>query len=245
MRLLLDLGNTRLKWSWAGADGLGPVASASHDDGLEKVFAAWSECPRPSEVLAVSVAGEAIEDAVRAWVRARWQLPLRVLRAAEASNGIVNGYLEPRRLGADRWAAVLGAASRGPGACVVVDCGSAVTFDAIDGQGRHRGGLILPGLRLMRRTLHQGTANLPLAGDTSVSLFGRDTASAIAGGTLLALAATIDSLSAAMAAELSGPVQLWLTGGDAPTLRPYLRAAFEHAPDLVLEGLAFAESDWR
>lgn len=245
MRLLLDLGNTRLKWARADGHCVGSAVGVCHADGLERVFSAWSELPRPSTVLGVSVAGVAIEGAIREWVAQRWDLPLRLLRASAQSNGIVNAYREPERLGADRWAAVLGAATRGPGACVVVDCGSAVTLDSVEAGGRHRGGLILPGLGLMRRTLHQGTARLPLAERAEASLFGADTESAIGSGTLLGLAAAVDSLAAAMASELSGPTRLWLSGGDAPTLKPYLRAGFEHVPDLVLEGLAVAESAWR
>lgn len=243
--LLVDLGNTRIKWCRA-LDGrlIGPGASAVHGGGLEAVLQQWAGEARPAEVRIVSVAPAVLAQTLAAWVSHHWDRPVRFLRSGPTANGIVNGYKEPARLGADRWAAVLGAQARESGPAVVVDCGSATTLDAVDAACAHRGGLILPGLSLMRGALHRGTAGLPLAGEKSTALFARDTEAAISSGTLLGLATSVDGLAAAMAAEMGG-ARLWLTGGDAPKLVPYLRGAFEHVPDLVLEGLAVAESDWR
>src|SRR5699024_1677202 len=93
--------------------------------------------------------------------------------------GVKTKYRYPERLGADRWAAAVGAYAASKKAVCVVDCGSAITFDAVDSAGRHLGGLIVPGWNLMRSALHLGTADLPFAEADSVELFAMDTTDAI------------------------------------------------------------------
>jgi type III pantothenate kinase len=98
--------------------------------------------------------------------------------------------------------------------------------------------LILPGLALMRRSLLEGTAGVRPVGDADVSLLARNTAGAVAAGTLYAVVATVDRIGADLAAELGGRVEALLTGGDAPLLLPLLGRRWRHEPDLVLRGLA-------
>jgi type III pantothenate kinase len=237
--LLLDIGNTRIKWGWLDRGAVRHGGAAVHGgDPASVLSGVTAAAERPERVLAVSVAGEAVTDAVRSWVARQWDVDLRQLRAEEEMAGIRNGYRNPRQLGADRWAAVIGAYSASRTAVCVADCGSALTLDGVTAEGQHRGGLIMPGWQLMRRSLHRGTAALPLVDVDDAQLFARDTVGAIGSGTLLGLAAMVDQLAQRMAGELGPDVRLWLTGGDAPALIPHLRMRFEHAPDLVLQGLA-------
>lgn len=245
MILLLDIGNTRVKWGRLvqGEVRAGGVAMHKRDAGL--VLQGWTLEARPEQVLVVSVAGAVLTEAVLEWVRRNWNLEAGLLRpgmGAEAL-GVRTDYRHPEKLGADRWASAVGAYAASKAAVCVVDCGSAITVDAVDATGRHLGGLIVPGWNLMRTALHLGTAGLPFAETESVQLFAVDTVDAIVSGTLLGAAAMVDQLTRRMLTELEGEVELWLTGGDAPHVLPYLQLEFRHAPGLVLQGLAvMAES---
>jgi type III pantothenate kinase len=242
MTFLVDIGNTRVKWAYARGEGLQPGGSATHrDDGCEALFAAWARLPAPTTVHAVSVASEELNARISYWVKTHWGLEVAFLRSTLLGAGVVNGYHEPARLGADRWAAIIGARARQPlGGAIVVDSGSAVTVDAVGSDGKHRGGVIFPGISLMRRALQQGAAQLPLIEVQEATAFARDTACAIASGTLLSVAYAIQGLASEMAAGMGEVPTYWLTGGDAPVLLPFLHDRFEHAPNLVLEGLAAA-----
>lgn len=237
MKLLVDIGNTRVKWASADAGRLTPAQARAHDGDLSRCFErAWGSAPAPSRVVTVCVAGPAREAALSAWVERNWGLQAEILRATTAVPGLDNEYSDPSQLGVDRWAAVVAAYTHAPGqACCVVDCGSAATIDFVDAAGAYRGGVIVPGLQLMRRSLATGTASLPEVADAAVVLPGRDTAGAIATGTLLGLAALVDGLVGRMTSQCPDAV-LFLTGGDAAVLLPYLARAYCHRPDLVLEG---------
>jgi type III pantothenate kinase len=146
-----------------------------------------------------------------------------------------NAYERPEQLGADRWAALIGARSLHPGSTLVVMAGTATTVDLLDGQGLFRGGLILPGLDLMRRSLARNTAQLDLLPgefrDTPTN-----TADAIFSGCLSAQAGAVERMFQHIAAE---PDALCLlSGGAALHLLPLLRIPVRPVENLVLEGLA-------
>ncbi|MCU0937015.1 MAG: type III pantothenate kinase [Gammaproteobacteria bacterium] len=238
--LLADVGNTRLKWASAEAGGLTGHGAAEHaGTGLAQVLEdAWGRLRAPSRLVVANVAGPTAAGILTGWALGRWGLTPELVVARAAAGGVRNAYPEPERLGADRWAALVGARALCPDAACVVDCGSAVTADALSAEGEHLGGLILPGLALMRHSLQQGTAGVRPAGDADVSLLARNTAGAVAGGTLYALVATVDRIASDLTAELGGRVEALLTGGDAPLLLPLLGRRWRHEPDLVLRGLA-------
>lgn len=238
MILLLDIGNTRIKWGWLQEGMFRSGGGIAHGRDPAQVLADWAATPRPQRVLAVSVANQQLNDAAADWIKRHWNLDVELVHASAVAGGVRNSYANPGQLGADRWVAAIGAYALSRTAVCVVDCGSALTMDAVDAEGQHRGGLIAPGWQLMRESLHRGTARLPLAGADAVQLFSTDTDSAIASGTLLGAAAIVDQLAGRMAAELGGAAALWLTGGGAPALLPYLTLKFRHEPDLVLQGLA-------
>lgn len=242
MILLLDVGNTRLKWAWLQEGILTGSGAVTHSGGLAALADALAACPKPERIAAACVAGDQMANALRAWALAAWGLDIEFVRASAAAAGVSNGYADPARLGVDRWVAAVGAYCQTGRAVCVIDCGSAITFDAVDADARHRGGLIIPGLRLMRRALNQGTADLPLVDDQPVALFANNTLAAISSGTVLAAAAAVDTVAGRMAAECGADTELWLTGGDAPTLLPYLSGRFRHDPDLVLRGIATVAS---
>ncbi len=124
----------------------------------------------------------------------------------------------------------------------VIDCGTAITVDAVDADGQHQGGLIVPGLEMMRGALLKHTHGViyDMEADSSVEadLLGRNTRGCVEGGTLYAVIAFIDRVVSDLRKELGGEMQCSITGGDAPRVLPLLRGEYRHEPHLVLQGLA-------
>jgi len=245
--LLVDLGNTRLRWAPADEAGrLGRVAAVVHAGRpLDEILdGAWSALEPPGRVLVCSVLGPPETGLLCGWVRRRWGTDPEVVRAVAEGWGVRNAYIEPAQLGADRWAALVAARASCPDRPVcVVDCGTAVTVDAMDAEGRHLGGLIAPGLGLMRRALAGGTAGVGEADAAGgrpegVDLLARSTRDAVSAGTLCALVALVERVGSELAAELGEGTARILTGGDAAQLVPLLAPSWRHEPALVLRGLA-------
>lgn len=232
MLLCIDCGNTRIKWGLHdGRRWLKRTALALADlDRLEREF---SGLPAPSGVIACSVAGEEARHAVETSVHA-FGLPLTWLVSQPAQCGVTNTYTDPAQLGADRWAALIGARHLFQGDCLVVNAGTATTIDVLDRNGVFQGGLILPGIDLMRASLAGNTARLPLTDGACLPL-PRNTADAIASGALQATAGAIARMYAHLAAA-EGSICL-VTGGAAATLLPVLEVPWRAVDCLVLEGL--------
>ncbi|MCA8925772.1 MAG: type III pantothenate kinase, partial [Planctomycetes bacterium] len=171
VRLLLDLGNTRAHLALSPGPGqLGEVAHVAHTDGRGP-WAALASQAREARVASVVPAATA---ASLEWLGARG-LTCAVLDAA--SSPIALDVATPQTVGADRIANALWAARARPGeATIVVDLGTAITFEVVDAAGVFRGGAIAPGLRTQARALHTGTALLPeVTLDAAPPALGRDT----------------------------------------------------------------------
>lgn len=241
MILLLEIGNTTLKWALWEAGHMGAVAAVGWR-GRDPVVIAeeqWSSLASPQRVLVASVAPAELTGPLADWAHAKWGIAPEYLVATERAAGVVNGYVEPARLGVDRWLALVAARNIAAGPSYVVDCGTAMTVDVLDDSGRHLGGLIVPGLGLMRTALEQSTGIcLGRDGAGAVELLARDTDSAVGGGTLYAVVAFIDRVVADVSAALGVAPQCLITGGDAPRVLPLLSGDYTYRPDLVLEGIA-------
>ncbi|HMB73548.1 MAG TPA: type III pantothenate kinase, partial [Gammaproteobacteria bacterium] len=165
-----------------------------------------------------------------------------------AACGVRSAYMQPHTLGVDRWAAIVAGFRRGrasaPGEPVcVVDAGTALTIDAISASGEHQGGLILPGLRLLREALLAAAADIdsttqePSAAPPGFSVFARSTEQALANSGSLACAAAVDRCARTLSAQGGAPYVV-LCGGDAAALAPWLETRAQICPNLVFEGLA-------
>ena len=232
MNLLVDIGNTRLKWAVCSESGLvvgAPINYADIDS--HRLAQLWQTLARPDYVAIACVATHEISDTVQTVSQTLWPF-VRVLKAqSEAERlGVKNAYPEPQKLGVDRWLGMVAAYHHYRKALCVVACGTAITLDMVDASGQHLGGLIAPGLRLMRDALVQGTANLQLVVGTYPFGLASFTDAAIANGTLAAACGFIEF---ALNSQ-TDVFQLILTGGDASQLPK--TATIE--PDLVLRGLA-------
>jgi type III pantothenate kinase len=247
--LLVDVGNTRVKWATHAPGRLSPQQAATHagwdaaewerrlfaGDGIERVVVA-------------SVAGAATRRALEAAAARRGIEDVRFVASSAHACGVSNAYPDPRLLGVDRWVAVIGAHHlRGPRACCVVDVGTAATVDAVLADGRHLGGFIVPGPDLMSRSLLAGTSDLAAHTEASRAgergLFADNTRDAIERGCRLALAALVDRSYAELARLSDVEPALVVTGGAAAEILPHVLAAAEHVPELVLHGLAWLARD--
>lgn len=238
MLLVLDLGNSRCKWALADAAiRSGGVIAYGSDfvNSLDQIFASLA---RPAQVAAVSVAGAAHIQTLTQWVKRRWSLDVKIFGARAEQCGVTNTYTTPAQLGADRWAALIAARARVPGDVCVIDCGTAVTVDALDARGVFRGGVILPGLALQRTSLLQRTQEIRATDGDASSCLAHSTADAVAAGTAFGLAGAIDRVLDEQAAVLGAAPQVLLTGGAAQTLQALLRHKTQLVPDLVLAGVA-------
>jgi type III pantothenate kinase len=252
MKLLVDLGNTRIKWCGYSRDqcapsearvygrsrplssiGAAPTTARQIDSVLGEI---WSEVEKPSSIVLCNVAGAEIGEQFTGWVTEQWGCPVHTLRSETELAGITNAYPEPERLGIDRLVAMVGARSLIEEPVCVVDVGTAVTLDALDSEGRHLGGLIAPGPEMMMTSLGQ-TGDILLDREGSVSEFAHATPDAVVSGVMLSSIALIERFVAATQRKLGQNVTLIVTGGAGHRMLSYLKdARFE--PDLVLQGLA-------
>lgn len=238
-RLLLDAGNSRIKWALVGAPGQDPPRGVvSPDaDGLEALGRGLSHHSGPESIHVISVRDEGFFAGFRSYCTHRgWPVP-QLHQAVREAHGIRNAYADPGRLGADRFAAMVGARQLFEGSLVVIDCGTALTLDAVTPDGAHLGGVILPGLRLMAIALGQGTAQVGDTPDGPPALLADNTAGAVAGGALYGTAAAVDGLCERIQSNLSDAPRRILCGGDAPRILTQLQGRYEYCPWLVLQGL--------
>jgi type III pantothenate kinase len=246
MTLLLDIGNSRVKWAWLMDRHLERPGFALHRrrDFDEVLTDLPLDEPAPAAVLAASVAAPELTGALAHAVKRCWGLTMQLATTESAACGVRCGYTDPRQLGVDRWMAILGAHLHHQTPVCVVNAGTAVTIDLLRTDGEHLGGLIVPGLGLMQEVLQRDTGRIEAATRLVVQNGpagagpGRDTASGMRNGALLAISSLIrDCVRRANDPAFGATVVL--TGGDAETLMPELDGLIvDHRPLLVLEGLA-------
>ena len=264
MTLLIDVGNSAIKWALLRD---GELYGAQwrlhrHETNIAARLAEdWSEVPRGIDVVACNVAGEEVAAAVKQAVSGRQLGQVQWMQAQSAFVGavsLVNGYRDPLQLGADRWHCMLGAcftALQGvrPAGLVVVNAGTATTVDCVEATGtraeharfagRFVGGVIAPGVRLMLESLKLGTAGLPAASGVAAA-FPDNTDAAIVTGVFDAQAGLVQQIWHRFADRLAEVPQLILTGGNAATLAPRLPIGSVAIEDnLVLRGLALRATE--
>lgn len=237
MILFADVGNSRIKWvSWEqGECRVRGQARHGEEPWTELATRLWGSLAHPARVIMVNVAGAEARTGLADWIRQTWAIEAEFVVSTEVAGGIRNAYTQPGRLGADRWVALIAARALVGQRCTVVDCGTAVTIDALAADGQHLGGVIIPGMRLMREALYRETRQIPPeAGEAR--LFGQNTRDGVWGGATYAVAAAIDGITTRMEAVAGAGPRL-LTGGDAEAVLPFLQASYQWEPDLIFQGL--------
>jgi type III pantothenate kinase len=238
--LLIDAGNTRIKWAFERNGALEQGGHSVHRGrAIEEAVRPISAIGvRPERVIVSNVGGAALAEALRTIADAHLGVAAEFAVVQREALGLRIAYADPKRLGVDRWLAMLGARERHSGALLVVGAGTAMTIDGVDANGRHLGGAIVPGLETMKASLLSGTAGIRDAGDgVAPEIFSSDTGAAVSGGAAHALAALVERASGELARRAGSSPRLVLTGGDAETVRSLISIAGTVDPDLVLRGL--------
>lgn len=234
--LLIDVGNTRIKWCYSEAGQLSGIKALRRDDSgfdhqlgcldTRGVASIWVSC----------VAHAAVNASIREWAGLRRLNEPHFIQSPQSAHGLVNAYAMPDRLGVDRWLCMLGARQLAQGPVCVIDAGTALTIDVVDAAGKHQGGLIVPGLQLMQRTLLNHTGQILMDQPGEVVSLGVNTTEAVQSGTHQALVALIETKLGALQTEFPG-LQTFITGGDVDTLLRLLDLPLTHQPDLIFRGL--------
>jgi type III pantothenate kinase len=243
--LVLDVGNTRLKWAIYESLAVDAPILAQGAVFLENIETLaeveWGQIIRPAAMLGSTVAADAVRRRVDEQLEEAWDLAPRWIVPSAAEAGVVNGYDHPARLGADRWVALIGARQHverhHPGkACLVVMVGTAVTVDALDAQGRFLGGCILPGHGIMLRALESGTAGLHVP-TGEVREFPTNTSDALTSGGNYAIAGAVTRMHQHLSHRAGHPPLVLMTGGAAWKVRPVIEQPVELVDNLIFEGL--------
>lgn len=247
--LLLDAGNTRLKWAVLDTDRAGKsgddlsapfgwlaVGALAYDE-LSNLPVLGQQAGAFSACYGVNVAGDGVAVSIRQALAPTGVAPLW-LNATVAAGGVMNGYLPPESLGADRWAALRAARERTTEAALVVSAGSALTVDALSANGQFIGGIILPGMQMMRQALANATAQVGIQ-HGEVRAWPHTTADAVESGLMTACTGAIETSLARLEKTAAAKPRLFLTGGDAPRIAPFLSRDACIIPGLVLEGVYY------
>ncbi len=241
--LLIDIGNTRIKWARFEDGVLQPQSASPHADWSAGTFVetVLQRGNRSDRVLVSNVAGPRMADVVRTPVAQTWQMEAEFVASTPIAGGVRNAYPQAAKLGVDRWLAIIGAHALERDAVCVVSVGTAMTIDGVAADGRHLGGVIVPGPDLMVTSLLKNTSDIAqraqqgAAGD---GLFADNTLGAIRQGADHALAALIERAVGVMRRTLNETPKLLVTGGASDRVEKAIGLPYRAVPDLVLQGLA-------
>ena len=242
MLLLIDIGNTRIKFALSDGQSLQQHGAIEHeyawDQSIRQIF---SEFTLPIEACFIaSVMAEQDNQFIEELISTCSGISPNLLKTQRFQCGLENAYSNPETMGIDRWLAMIAAWQKSQQAVLIIGCGSALTLDLVDIHGCHQGGYIIPGIRMMQNALNRQTALIDISAEESLMpdwQWGRCTQQCVSAGSLLATISVIDR--AIINAEIEYPegVSCFVYGGDAPRVQSYLRQAVNYEPDLVFLGM--------
>lgn len=260
-KLLIDAGNSSIKWSLLDNDQLTKMKSLPYHGDipiviLKKIIEKQLDTSSLNSIVMVSVLGEEFIEGVNA-LSAQLLLKIIIVESKHKLCGVTNSYKKVHNLGADRFVAIIAAHNFELGiahssktqATIVVDSGTATTIDAVDHFGQHIGGVILSGLDLCSENLLINTELLPLFNKNKnknklePNIFSTDTTQAIVSGSLFGLSGAISHICVQMEQELSRRLNTkvvtkkFVCGGAAKTLLPHLQGDFLLQENLIMQGL--------
>lgn len=234
-RLLLDIGNTRLKWALADGERRGPAQAIAHG-GDPAAIAAALPATTVRAIHISSVLGEAADRQLSQRLDARYGRPPRYARVVAERNGLRVAYTQPQRLGVDRWLGMQRLWRESGSGFVLASAGTALTVDLVDDGGRHLGGYIAPGLVAMQ----QGVLGATRFEHRAVGLPprpepGDSTEACVRNAALTAALGLLERSSR------GHPGPRLISGGDAALLLEHLDGDWQRRDDLVLDALLDAE----
>ena len=240
--LLIDIGNSSLKWAESSSDGLSDMLQLQYPESITSTIftECWLGLEKPGEIIASCVAGESVWQALAKACDELWSIKVQKVDSLKEGFGLVNAYDDASALGSDRWCAMIGGLQAADSAFLIIDAGSALTVDMVNESGNHLGGYIVPGLGMMRKSLGLQTAQVktePTEGNIPSLSLANSTAQCVEAGIYLS---TVKLIEAVYERESKQVKQLtcFLTGGDAQSIADLLAFKCVIMPDLVLRGLA-------
>ncbi len=250
--LLIDMGNSRIKWVWA-VDGRIDEKTCGRG-GLDEFrrFTQSHAGGSPGRVLLSSVAAKERTKAIMDACGSHWAVEVSLLVSPRQQAGIRNAYAQAETLGVDRWLAIVGAAHTYGKPVVIWDIGTATTLDAVDAAGQHLGGYIYPGPATMLAALRSGTA-LTVPADLSGALEdspavqehgirpGQTTVDCITQGVTATQVGALNQYLRYISPQVGNPT-LVVTGGAAQELLSGLKFKHIHDPWLVFRGMLRVEN---
>lgn len=243
MTLLVDIGNSRIKWAQWRA-GLGPVSARSYEtaDFATQLDQWFADLPEVERVLLANVAGARLNTALSDWFKANRGVEIECAISEPRRGSLINGYASSGQLGVDRWLMMLAVWAQDESPYCVIGCGTAITVDLVDAQGRHQGGLIMPGLRTMQAGLIERAAGIPAGSGRLVEL-ADNTGDAVYSGCLQLAGAGLAELLVRYRARFGRNLRCILSGGDGELLRDNMNSDCEYRDNLVLKGLGVVAGD--
>lgn len=238
--ILLDCGNSQIKAQYHRHDRLQASFSCAYRVGdWHARLARWFGDLPCTRVYLCSVLDAARQAQLDSSLAARFGGAVTRFGSTAQALGVINGYREPGRLGADRWMALLAAAAMVQTDCIVIDAGSAITVDLLRADGHHLGGAILPGFNTsndsFRRIFSHIDFDHPEIAETSLP--GCSTEAAIQIDYEHHSIDTLPALVNRWIPLLDENPALLLAGGDAPRVQAVLERPARIVPDLVFRGL--------
>lgn len=238
MNLLIDIGNTRIKWCMDdnGIINASQAIDYKNKDFIKNLQNSWLALViSPQKIAISSVSTQQVSHQILALAKNNWpEIKVVIAKSSAQVLSVTNAYSQPEKLGVDRWLGLIALQYYYPGKSCIVDCGTAITIDLLDEKGKHLGGLISPGLQLMKWSLSQETEDLFYIEQTHSVGLSNATESAIFSGTLYAAAGLIEKTIG----NICMCNTLILTGGDAKLLANYINLESIIEPDFVLKGLS-------
>lgn len=241
MILEIDYGNTRLKWRLLEAGSSGCIARGAVVDIPELLLALQKAgCTKLAFCRACSVRAVVENVQLSMLIENSYGVAIEYAKSSKTAAGVVNGYVEPSKLGADRWLAIVAAYTKVRQACVVIDCGTAATVDYIRGDGQHMGGCIAPGFKMLSATLQDGaqlSVEIATAVHNETLLLGDNTQAAVNAGVSSMFRGFISEQLKLGQVLLGSPFSVLCTGGDRALVCDVSSDAVPEE-DLVFMGLA-------
>ncbi|SEL38033.1 type III pantothenate kinase [Colwellia chukchiensis] len=239
MRLLIDVGNSQVKYVLQGATQQAPLSAVTYIDyqAFLTQLAQGKFC-HVQEVIFANVHDQAIDDSIMQWGKAN-QVAIRQVHSTATAFGVTSCYQTAERLGVDRWLAMIGAKQRYPeNNLLIIDAGTAMTIDLLAANGQHLGGWIMPGVQTLFNGLLARTHKINASANTSPSLsFGKNSSDCLNNGNW---AMTIGAIKEAIveSKRLLSLDKILITGGNGANIAKLLTDACQLEPKLIFHGLS-------
>lgn len=243
-KLLVDIGNTRIKWVLSDAIATLPQLKMQYAETIAALLTAWQNLAKPQAIAIANVTKTEQTEVLIKLVQGLWpDVPVTIAKTSDHAFGVQIAYAQAENLGVDRWLALIAIKHFHNLPAILVDCGTAMTIDVLAADGLHKGGLIVPGLKMMQQALLQGTHKLKTVDVNGQTTLGLSPSSCIKNGALFSLVSTVEKVFQQVADQDGLGYTLILTGGDGQLIYQYLTINALLDSTIVLQGLGLLIDD--